>query len=288
MEFMSTDLQWLIKSPQQLQFQHITYFVYQILRALKYLHSTGLCHRDLKPANLLVNEQCDLKLCDFGMCKVLTEEEAHTEYVTTRWYRAPEILLGVKTYFSSMDIWSVGCIAAELVLRKPIFEAHNQREQVDQILGVLGSPDEILLPYFSPSVTCVDSLELTREQSKAFLRRRSGSVRQPWDPLFPAGVAQLTDEQRAQFFELLNHTLNVNWFRRFHAMACLALPFFAEIASVDDEPAADFKFDPIELKTYQDGALDEALSSELVELLEEQTIELVEPEGQIDTDTETS
>jgi len=71
-------------------------------------------------------------------------------------------------------------------------------------------------------------------------------------------------------------------------MACLALPFFAEIASVDDEPAADFKFDPIELKTYQDGALDEALSSELVELLEEQTIELVEPEGQIDTDTETS
>ena len=89
------------------------------------MHSAKLLHRDLKPRNLLVNSNCDLKICDFGLARAdlpnLTVRAAQmTDYVATRWYRAPEVLLAVKHYTSAMDMWSIGCIFAELLLRKPI------------------------------------------------------------------------------------------------------------------------------------------------------------------------
>jgi len=100
---METDLATIIKSPQKLTEEHCQFFMYQILRGMKYIHSARILHRDLKPRNLLVNTNCDLKICDFGLARAdLPELSAHvplmTDYVATRWYRSPELLLSQKKY----------------------------------------------------------------------------------------------------------------------------------------------------------------------------------------------
>lgn len=109
--------------------------MYQICKALKYLHSADLIHRDLKPSNVLLNSDSKLKLCDFGLVRCLaTEKEGDnlvlTEEVATRWYRAPEVLLGSKTYDRPADMWSVGCILAEMLIYKPIFPGSSTMNQL--------------------------------------------------------------------------------------------------------------------------------------------------------------
>lgn len=130
---METDLSQIIKSNQPLSDDHIQFFLYQILRGLKYIHSAGIYHRDLKPRNLLVNSNCDLKICDFGLARADIEElqtaqTALTDYIATRWYRAPEVILSWKKYGPAIDVWSVGCILAELIIRKPLLPAASEEE----------------------------------------------------------------------------------------------------------------------------------------------------------------
>lgn len=107
----------------------LQYFLYQILRGLKYIHSANVIHRDLKPSNLLLNANCDLKICDFGLARPTAENECMTEYVVTRWYRAPELLLN-SDYTAAIDIWSVGCIFLELMNRRPLFPGRDHVHQM--------------------------------------------------------------------------------------------------------------------------------------------------------------
>ena len=92
-ELMDTDLHQIIRSSQPLSDEHGQFFIYQLLRGLKYIHSANVLHRDLKPSNILLNANCDLRICDFGLARTSSEKEYMTEYVVTRWYRAPEIIL---------------------------------------------------------------------------------------------------------------------------------------------------------------------------------------------------
>merc|ERR1711871_1024485 len=110
-DLMESDLDRIISSSQPLTEQHFQYFLYQILRGLKYIHSANVLHRDLKPSNLLVNSNCDLAICDFGLARGINAnaDDTLTEYVVTRWYRAPELLTDNRTYGSAVDVWSVGC-----------------------------------------------------------------------------------------------------------------------------------------------------------------------------------
>ena len=131
---------------QDLSDDHAQYFIYQTLCALKALHSAGVIHRDLKPSNLLLNANCDLKVCDFGLARSIESLEVPrmeagfmTEYVATRWYRAPEIMLTAKKYTKAIDVWAVGCILAELLLGRPLFPGKDYRHQLTLILNVLGS-----------------------------------------------------------------------------------------------------------------------------------------------------
>ena len=112
------------------------YFLYQILRGLKYIHSANVLHRDLKPSNLLLNANCDLKICDFGLARVTSETDFMTEYVVTRWYRAPELLLNSSDYTAAIDVWSVGCIFMELMNRKPLFPGKDQVHQMRLLIEV--------------------------------------------------------------------------------------------------------------------------------------------------------
>ena len=106
---------------QDLSDDHCQYFTYQILRALKAMHSANVLHRDLKPANLLLNPNCDLKVCDFGLARSASSTSSMTECVATRWYRAPEIMLTLQQYTKAIDVWSVGCILAEMLSGTPLF-----------------------------------------------------------------------------------------------------------------------------------------------------------------------
>jgi len=141
-DLMETDLHRIIYSKQSLSIDHVQYFLYQILRAVKYIHSANVLHRDLKPSNLLVNSNCDLKVCDFGLARGISathDQELEdgrggsmmlTEYVVTRWYRAPEIMLACHEYSKPIDMWSVGCIFAELLGRKPYLAGDDYIDQV--------------------------------------------------------------------------------------------------------------------------------------------------------------
>ncbi|CAG2111797.1 unnamed protein product [Medioppia subpectinata] len=121
--------------------ENVAYFTYQLLRALKYIHSANVLHRDIKPDNILVNSNADLKVCDFGLARVTDplKSGSQTVYVTTRWYRAPEVMLTESCYNNSMDVWSVGCVLGEMLSGRPLFPGQNHYLQVNCILDVLGS-----------------------------------------------------------------------------------------------------------------------------------------------------
>uniref|UniRef100_A0A6U1B509 Mitogen-activated protein kinase n=1 Tax=Rhizochromulina marina TaxID=1034831 RepID=A0A6U1B509_9STRA len=144
---MESDLDRIISSRQPLTDQHFQYFLYQILRGLKYIHSASVLHRDLKPSNLLVNANCDLAICDFGLARGVDQQtqELLTEYVQTRWYRAPELLCDMANYDSQIDVWSVGCIFAEMLRRKPFFRGESPQHQLETIVSVIGLPGEDLM-----------------------------------------------------------------------------------------------------------------------------------------------
>eukprot|EP00999_Lentomonas_sp_LEN2_P002121 NODE_334_length_1615_cov_121.293011_g302_i0.p1 GENE.NODE_334_length_1615_cov_121.293011_g302_i0~~NODE_334_length_1615_cov_121.293011_g302_i0.p1 ORF type:complete len:415 (-),score=89.35 NODE_334_length_1615_cov_121.293011_g302_i0:254-1498(-) len=139
---LDTDLQQLIRS-YKLSEPHIKYILYQVLRSLKYVHSANVLHRDLKPANILVNYDCHLKLCDFGLARGYDPNGKvdMTSYIVTRWYRAPELLLQNSNYNGAIDIWAVGCIFAEMLIGKPLFCGESSIEQLKLICDTIPIPD---------------------------------------------------------------------------------------------------------------------------------------------------
>jgi p38 MAP kinase len=166
-ELLGTDLHRLLTS-RPLEKQFIQYFLYQILvgppertrnsselileqRGLKYVHSAGVVHRDLKPSNILVNENCDLKICDFGLARI--QDPQMTGYVSTRYYRAPEIMLTWQKYDVEVDIWSAGCIFAEMLEGKPLFPGKDHVNQFSIITELLGTPpDDVIHTIASENV----------------------------------------------------------------------------------------------------------------------------------------
>eukprot|EP00299_Pterocystis_sp_00344_P009391 c3939_g1_i1.p1 GENE.c3939_g1_i1~~c3939_g1_i1.p1 ORF type:complete len:354 (-),score=101.75 c3939_g1_i1:39-1100(-) len=143
-EYMETDLHAVIRA-NILEDIHKQYVLYQLLKALKYMHTGELLHRDIKPSNLLLNSECLMKVADFGLARSVASLQGNTapvltDYVATRWYRAPEILLGSTKYTKGVDVWSVGCIIGELILGKPMFPGTSTMNQLDKIIQVTGFP----------------------------------------------------------------------------------------------------------------------------------------------------
>ncbi|EPS58802.1 hypothetical protein M569_16010, partial [Genlisea aurea] len=144
-ELMDSDLHHVIKANQDLTHEHHRFFLYQMLRALKYIHGANVYHRDLKPKNILANANGKIKLCDFGLARVAFDDTPSTkfwtDYIATRWYRAPELCGSFASkYTPAIDIWSIGCIFAEVLTRKPLFPGKNMMNQMDLITDVLGTP----------------------------------------------------------------------------------------------------------------------------------------------------
>lgn len=164
-EFMKSDLNKVIRS-KLLKNIHIKYIVYQMVKALLFIHSAGIVHRDLKPANILINKDCLIKIADFGMARSISnrcggEFRQMTEDIATRWYKAPEITLGNTNYGYSVDVWSLGCIVAELVNYQPLFMGKSAFNQIEIILNTIGKPDkadisDIGNKYTQNIINCMD------------------------------------------------------------------------------------------------------------------------------------
>ncbi|KAG2721662.1 hypothetical protein I3843_02G077800 [Carya illinoinensis] len=144
-ELMESDLHQVIKANDDLTREHYQFFLYQLLRGLKYIHTANVFHRDLKPKNILANADCKLKICDFGLARVAFNDTPTaifwTDYVATRWYRAPELCGSFfSKYTPAIDTWSIGCIFAELLTGKPLFPGKNVVHQLDLMTDLLGTP----------------------------------------------------------------------------------------------------------------------------------------------------
>ena len=224
-ELMDTDLHQIIRSDQPLTDDHCQYFIYQLLRGLKYIHSGDVLHRDLKPSNLLLNANCDLKICDFGLARTNTQDKNRdfmTEYVVTRWYRAPELLLSCAEYSVAIDIWSSGCILAELLGRKPLFPGKDYVHQLNLITKVIGTPDEQDL-YF-----------VTSDKARRYLRQLPYSKPMDFKRLYP--------EANPLACDLIEKMLIFNPEKRINVEECLKHPYLASLHDVNDEPVADAPF----------------------------------------------
>nr|KAF7429193.1 hypothetical protein H0235_005591 [Vespula pensylvanica] len=151
-EYMETDLHNVIKKGNILKDIHKVFIMYQLFKAIKYIHSGNVIHRDLKPSNVLLNAQCHCKIADFGLARSVTHigegdgetgsDPTLTDYVATRWYRAPEILIASKRYTKGIDMWSLGCILGEMLLGKPLFPGSSTINQVERIMATLPAPTE--------------------------------------------------------------------------------------------------------------------------------------------------
>ncbi|KAG8391121.1 hypothetical protein BUALT_Bualt01G0155000 [Buddleja alternifolia] len=146
MEYLETDLERYIDMKEKsLGISEVKCLMKQLLEGVKFLHENGVMHRDLKPLNLLMNIRGDqLKICDFGLSRQFgSRSGSYTPGVVTIWYRAPELLLGAKKYSSAIDMWSVGCIMAELMLKEVLFKGGSELEQLSKIHNVLGAPSDV-------------------------------------------------------------------------------------------------------------------------------------------------
>ncbi|XP_024013352.1 cyclin-dependent kinase G1 isoform X2 [Eutrema salsugineum] len=153
MEHLEHDLRGVMdRMKQPFSTSEVKCLMIQLLEGVKYLHSNWIIHRDLKPSNLLLNNSGELKICDFGMARQYGSPiKPYTQLVVTQWYRSPELLLGTKQYSTAVDMWSIGCIMAELLSLKPLFRGKSQNDidQLQQIFAVLGTPSETTWPGFT-------------------------------------------------------------------------------------------------------------------------------------------
>eukprot|EP00697_Spironema_sp_BW2_P016730 gnl/Spiro4/8123_TR4283_c0_g1_i1.p1 gnl/Spiro4/8123_TR4283_c0_g1~~gnl/Spiro4/8123_TR4283_c0_g1_i1.p1 ORF type:complete len:466 (+),score=66.94 gnl/Spiro4/8123_TR4283_c0_g1_i1:111-1508(+) len=142
------------KQKQQMPMLAVKLFIYQLCRSLAYIHSLGICHRDIKPQNLLLEPQAHiLKLCDFGSAKILTPGEPNVSYICSRYYRAPELIFGATDYTSAIDVWSAGCVMAELLLGAPLFPGESGVDQLVEIIKILGTPTRQEIEAMNPNYT---------------------------------------------------------------------------------------------------------------------------------------
>lgn len=221
-ELMESDLHQVIKANDDLTREHYQFFLYQLLRALKYIHTANVYHRDLKPKNILANANCKLKICDFGLARVAFTDTPTTifwtDYVATRWYRAPELCGSFfSKYTPAIDIWSIGCIFAEVLTGKPLFPGKNVVHQLDLMTDLLGTPS-------------LDTISRVRnDKARRYLTSMRKKQPVPFEQKFP------TADPLA--LRLLERLLAFDPKDRPTAEEALSDPYFRGLAKVEREPS---------------------------------------------------
>jgi cyclin-dependent kinase 12/13 len=227
-EYMDHDLTGLMDTPKiKFTEPQIKCYMLQLLHGLKYCHDRDVLHRDIKGSNLLIDNNGNLKIADFGLARSYGEHgRKYTNRVITLWYRPPELLLGANEYGPSVDMWSVGCLVAELLTRKPLFPGKNEMEQSDLIFRLLGSPNDRVWPQFRDLPQARNIPEGTTYPAIVMSNyfRKSNSMTSDAVDLIER-LLKLDPSQRLTASEALDHP----WFRS-PPFACAKseLPKFAE------------------------------------------------------------
>ena len=206
-EFVDKNLLELLQEhPQGLDPNLIRHLIYQLCKAIKYMHDQNIIHRDVKPENLLITENMELKLCDFGFARLIsgTCTEKLTDYVATRWYRAPELLLTQGEYGKEVDYWAIGCIMGELVDGNPMFPGENEIDQIYCIQKVLGNltEEETEMFYNNPLFNGKNLLNVTKPET---LQRRYMGKLSKVDISFMKGLLELDPKKRLNGKNVFSH-----------------------------------------------------------------------------------
>ena len=255
-EYVDTDLDRVINSHQPLTNDHLQLFMYQLFKGVYYLHSAGIIHRDLKPSNILTTTDCTLKICDFGLARSaqVDEEGALSEYVVTRYYRAPEVMLSSCVYSYAVDIWSCGCIMAEIINRRVLFKGmipssvphfigDDYMGQLKLILSTLGHIPEEDLAF------------ITNEKGRLFVERNNNGPKIDWQKKFPTIPPAAVD--------LLSHLLEFNPDKRYTAKQCLEHEYFDDIREKETEITAPKLYKDTN-RTYNRAELKYAFLEEII------------------------
>ncbi|XP_058844801.1 mitogen-activated protein kinase 14-like isoform X2 [Acipenser ruthenus] len=227
MPFVDQDLSHIMKKGK-LTDKMISYILYQILQGLKYIHSAGIVHRDLKPSNLAVNQNCELKILDFGLAR--HAESEMTGYVVTRWYRAPEIILNWMHYTQTVDMWSVGCILAELITGHVLFPGKDYFDQLKLIMKLTGTPHPSLVQ------------KMQSKDAKRYIQALPPQVKRNFREAFPNMDKKVVD--------LLEKMLVLDPDRRLTAREGLSHRYLEEYHDPESEPESipyDDSFENLEL-----------------------------------------
>jgi mitogen-activated protein kinase 1/3 len=228
-DLMETDLAQVISSRQVLTDQHLQFLTYQILRGIIHMHSAGVIHRHLVPREVLLNANCDLRICGLkfscGIDRDYAGVDAGSEQDSTypRLYRAPEDILGCTEHSSQIDVWSIGCILAEMIGRKPIFFGPSSSVQIKQIISVLGNP------------TDEDMTFISSPRTRDFVQKLPKQDKQSWSVLYPNSSTLAQD--------LLDKMLVFNPEKRWSAKQCMKHAYFRDLHYPEDEPTARTTFD---------------------------------------------
>ena len=196
-----------VKSKQSVPLVLVKLYAYQLMRSLAYIHGMGICHRDIKPQNLLIDSSTHyLYICDFGSAKMIVKEEINIAYICSRYYRAPELIFGSTNYGFQIDVWSAGCVIAEMLISKPLFPGDSGVDQLVEIMKLLGTP----------------SREELREMNNEYTEYKFPFVKSiPWGKVF-TGV----DREAISFVaSLLRYSPN----NRPKPLESLLHPFFNEL-----------------------------------------------------------
>uniref|UniRef100_A0A7N0RJ30 cyclin-dependent kinase n=2 Tax=Kalanchoe fedtschenkoi TaxID=63787 RepID=A0A7N0RJ30_KALFE len=217
MEYMEHDLKGLMEMMKHpFSISEVKCLMLQLLEGIQFLHDNWVIHRDLKSSNILFNNQGELKICDFGMARQYANPlKPYTALVVTLWYRAPELLFGAKQYSEAVDMWSVGCIMAELLSKEPLFQGKTEVDQIDKIIRLLGTPNDTIWPGFS---------SLPGSKAK-FVKQPYNVLRKKFPVTSFTGAPALSDAG----FDLLSRMLTYDPIKRITVHEALNHPWFQEV-----------------------------------------------------------
>eukprot|EP00795_Rhopilema_esculentum_P008480 gene8480-14474_t len=215
MELMDANLCQVVQ--MDLDHERLSYLLYQMLCGIKHLHSAGIIHRDLKPSNIVVKSDCSLKILDFGLARTAGSAFTMTPYVVTRYYRAPEIILGMG-YSENVDVWSIGCIFGEMIRGSVMFPGSDHIDQWNKVTELLGTPSSTFLDRLQPSV----SIFMVRTYCSNRPKHKGYSISELFpDDLFPSGNKSKANHARS----LLSKMLVVDPLKRCSVTEALKHPY---------------------------------------------------------------